>query len=434
MRPSITGLRSTQPAALAARRGRSPAAAAGRRRPRSSARPRAGRSAARLPSPPPGGHGDDRGDRGDAPARRPRRSSTGAGAWPARRSPARARAAPARRWSFSSLRLVMRRTLSTASSQSCGGRVRCMTPARPRLARHTQARRRTSAVVGAGMAGLAAAHRAEARAARSFVVLEARDRVGGPPRVAGDRSRTAWIDVGGQWVGPTQDRLYALAREHGAADLPDLDRGRERGRDGRPADPLHGHDPTPAPARAGGRRPGDAAARPDGRRRCRSRRPGTRRRREQWDSQTVWSWMRRNMATRGGPRDDGDRREGGLGRDARRTCRCCTSSSTSPRPASSTCCSTPRAARSRTASSRARAPGRAASATALGDRLVAVGAGAPHRVDGRTAARVHADGVEVRARRVIVAVPPTLAGRHRVRPAAARATATSSRSACRWAR
>ncbi len=38
---------------------------------------------------------------------------------------------------------------------------------------------------------------------------------------------------------------------------------------------------------------------------------------KQWDSQTVWSWMRHNMATPDRPRDDGDRGEGRLGRDAR---------------------------------------------------------------------------------------------------------------------
>ena len=41
----------------------------------------------------------------------------------------------------------------------------------------------------------------------------------------------------------------------------------------------------------------------------------------------------------------------------------------------------------------------------------AVGAGTPHRVDGRTRRACTRDGVEVRAQRVIVAVPPTLAGR-----------------------
>ena len=50
-------------------------------------------------------------------------------------------------------------------------------------------------------------------------MLEARDRVGGRLQSL-ELEPSRWIDVGGQWVGPTQDRLYALAREHGAATFP----------------------------------------------------------------------------------------------------------------------------------------------------------------------------------------------------------------------
>jgi len=69
------------------------------------------------------------------------------------------------------------------------------------------------AIVGAGFAGLAAA-RALKKAGRSFVVLEARNRVGG--RILNRKiSGREVVEIGGQWVGPTQDRVLALLEELG---------------------------------------------------------------------------------------------------------------------------------------------------------------------------------------------------------------------------
>jgi monoamine oxidase len=68
-------------------------------------------------------------------------------------------------------------------------------------------------VVGAGFAGLTAALRLR-QAGRTVAVLEARDRVGGRTytEVCADGS---WIDRGGAWIGPGQDRVYALMGEFG---------------------------------------------------------------------------------------------------------------------------------------------------------------------------------------------------------------------------
>ena len=73
-------------------------------------------------------------------------------------------------------------------------------------------------VVGAGLAGLAAA-RAVTAAGGSALVVEARDRVGG--RVLNHEIGDGKVvEVGGQWIGPSQDRLAELARELGVETFP----------------------------------------------------------------------------------------------------------------------------------------------------------------------------------------------------------------------
>src|SRR4029079_9980071 len=78
-------------------------------------------------------------------------------------------------------------------------------------------------VVGAGFAGLSAA-RDLVRLGHDVVVLEVRDRVGG-------RSSTTTIagtpvDLGGTFVGPTQDAVIALAKELGCETVPTHSRGK----------------------------------------------------------------------------------------------------------------------------------------------------------------------------------------------------------------
>jgi len=74
------------------------------------------------------------------------------------------------------------------------------------------------AVVGAGLAGLTAARDVLAAGA-SAAVVEARERVGG--RVLNESIGNGHVvEVGAQWIGPTQDRLAALAEDVGVATFP----------------------------------------------------------------------------------------------------------------------------------------------------------------------------------------------------------------------
>jgi monoamine oxidase len=80
------------------------------------------------------------------------------------------------------------------------------------------------AIVGAGLAGLVAAWQLAA-AGLQPLVLEARDRVGG--RVLGEEIGDGKVvEVGGQWIGPGQERIAALAAELGVGTFPTHDEGR----------------------------------------------------------------------------------------------------------------------------------------------------------------------------------------------------------------
>lgn len=69
-------------------------------------------------------------------------------------------------------------------------------------------------VVGAGLAGLTAANALQ-EAGRSVVVLEARDRVGGRNYDVALGSGGELTELGGQWIGPGQTAIAALAKSLG---------------------------------------------------------------------------------------------------------------------------------------------------------------------------------------------------------------------------
>jgi monoamine oxidase len=78
-------------------------------------------------------------------------------------------------------------------------------------------------VVGAGLAGLSAAWLLVA-AGLEVTVLEARRRVGGRT-LTGRAADGTVLDLGAQWLGPTQDRIAALAGSVGVTSFPSFDRG-----------------------------------------------------------------------------------------------------------------------------------------------------------------------------------------------------------------
>src|SRR2546421_1093102 len=152
------------------------------------------------------------------------------------------------------------------------------------------------AIVGAGLAGLTAARRL-VDAGLEPLVVEARDRVGGRT-LNHDIGDGKVVEVGGQWVGPTQRRMLALSGEVGVETFPTYDDGENviewRGENKRYRGAIPRINPAILADVAQAQVRLDRMAR-----RVPLEAPWEADRAGRWDAQTYATWLARNVATAG---------------------------------------------------------------------------------------------------------------------------------------
>ena len=153
------------------------------------------------------------------------------------------------------------------------------------------------AVVGGGLAGLTAARDLVATG-HSVMVVEARDRVGGR-LLNEDLGDGKVVEVGGQWIGPSQDRMAALARAMGVDTFPTYAQGDNlnewRGKMRRHQGTIPRINPAVLVDVEQAQRRLNRMAKT-----VPLDRPWAAPKARAWDAMTVRTWMERSMATRGG--------------------------------------------------------------------------------------------------------------------------------------
>ena len=271
-------------------------------------------------------------------------------------------------------------------------------------------------VVGAGLAGLAAAREIE-RAGRSAVVVEARRRVGG--RVLGQPIGGEAIELGGQWVGPTQDALLGLARELGVPTFKTYNEGnnvyyrngiRLPYSSGGPLGPVPPDPSGAADAQQALTRINQMASQVP------RESPWTAPNAEAWDSQTVETWKRDNLQTDGGRFLIDVAVEAVFAAEPRDLSFlfllhyvACAGNERTPGTIERLVNTAGGAQESRFVGGSHRVPQRMA--RELGRRQVALGHPVRRIAQSRSGVRVECDRLVVRGKRAIVAMPPSLAGR-----------------------